>query len=252
MNYRRSLEAEEVTGLSGELVEGAEIPKTAPFGFYHLDTNDPFSDLARNLETEIFFHDYNDEPEKLEEEYGPYEPHSSFLMVMDHESLQPAGMVRLIHNSELGLKSFTDITKPPWNKSLSEVIEENNLDRFDANHVLDIALLAVDPKYRGNMVDRATKAALFHGMYAYSVQEGIQAWVTILDKRALRLMQLLGKPFSDFEGLEFGPYLGSKASKPVYCDVTTLADRVQQYDAEHGRDVYNTYILGRGLEDFVS
>ncbi len=217
-----------------------------PFGLYVVEPPDPAVELAKQVETEVFgeFFESNT-PEFMEREYGPFEQYSTFLFVVDQQTKQPAGVMRLIRNSEQGLKSVNDLEKPPWSKPLGEVMAENPMSP-DLDHTLDIATFAVLPQYRQKADPSSpVSSALYHATIAYSLEHGYTDWVAILDDKVLNgLIQPFGEPFEHYQGLGSETYLDSPASTPVYLNLQRSMDRVQQFD----QGTYDFLIKGVGLE----
>ena len=89
-----------------------------PFGVYLLWSDEPAAELARAIEREVFLEVFGNTRELLEAEYGRYEPASLFMLVIDHEKLAPAGVMRVVTGSLLN-KTLDDI-EHIWGVSVSE------------------------------------------------------------------------------------------------------------------------------------
>lgn len=61
---------------------------TTPYGLYVLSPDEPATELAREVEAQVFTEFFGNTREILDEQYGPYEPSTLFLLLMDHERRQ--------------------------------------------------------------------------------------------------------------------------------------------------------------------
>lgn len=219
----KTLSPEEESKLIDGLVEHKKRPIEKKYAVYFVDGESEAAKLGRALEVEVFGEFFNNDEELMREEYGPYEPNSKFLIVVDHENKKAAGVMRLISDSEAGLKSLNDLTKQPWSKPLDEVFSENDISRHDLPDAWDIATLAVNKDYRGKT---SVASALYHGLYKGSVEHGIKEWVAILDDKVLELLEALGLFFERYKGIGSASYLDSPNSTPVYANVEKIINNM--------------------------
>jgi hypothetical protein len=235
---------EEMRELGGRVISAAGRP-AEPFGLYTFEATAPESELARHIEREVFNEFFDNSPELLAAEYGPYEASTLFLCVLDHRRRLPAGMIRLVLPSPAGLKSLGDVDSV-WGH-LDDVLERTNLT-LEADRVWDIATLAVDSEYRGRATDGLVSLALYQGVAQLALRCNVRWVVTILDLVVLRLLQqATSHAFQGFAGLEPRPYLDSPASLPVYCDGNAYFPRLETADPS----MYEILFEGRGLEAAV-
>jgi hypothetical protein len=80
-----------------------------PFGVYVLESGDPSSALARQVERDVFLEFFGNTVDMLDAEYRAYDAASTFLCVIDHERRVTAGMIRLISPSPAGFKTLHDL-----------------------------------------------------------------------------------------------------------------------------------------------
>jgi hypothetical protein len=222
-----------------------EARPPTPYGLYRLTGDDPAAELARAVERDVFLEFFGNTPELLAREYGPFEGASHFLLVLDHETLRPAGACRLIEPSPAGNKTVEDVGRV-WGLPL--------LARDEHVHPLagaawDVATLAVGAGYRGTRTDGLISAALFQGITMFMATAGVR-WVTAtLDLVVLDLVQSrCREPFVAFPGAEPRSYLDSPLSLPVYCDGDRYRARLAQADP----GLHELLFAGVGLEDHVS
>jgi hypothetical protein len=78
---------------------------------------------------------------------------------------------------------------------------------------------------------------------------GYRWWLSILDLPVFRLIQWkLGRPFTQYDGVDAGPYLGSEASLPVWSDIDEWTARVRRED----EDLFEQVFGGNGIEAVVT
>ncbi len=231
--------------LGSRVVAEAGQP-SEPFGVYVFAADAPESELARHVEREVFYEYFNNTPELLEAEYGPYEGSTVFVCALDHRRGLPAGAIRLVLPSPAGLKSLGDV-EPVWGHRIDDVLERTNL-RLEADSAWDIATLAVDPEYRGRATDGLVSLGLYQGVAQLALRCDVKWVVTILDLVVLNLLQgVMAGPFERFVGLEPLPYLDSPASLPVYSDLDAYFARLETADPS----MYEILFGGQGLEAAV-
>ena len=156
-----ALDREGLRELGGRVVAAAGHP-SEPFGMYAFTADAPESELARHVEREVFYEFFNNTPELLEAEYGPYEASTLFLCMIDHRRRLPAGVIRLVLPSPAGLKSLGDV-EPVWGHRIDDVLEVMSLG-LDAENAWDVATLAVDSEYRGRATDGLVSLGLYQGV----------------------------------------------------------------------------------------
>jgi hypothetical protein len=240
-----ALDREELRELGGRIVAAAGRP-SEPFGVYAFAADAPESELARHVEREVFYEFFNNTPELLDAEYGPYEASTLFVCALDHRRRLPAGAIRLVLPSPAGLKSLGDV-EPVWGQRIDDVLVRTSLP-LEADRAWDVATLAVDSEYRGRATDGLVSLGLYQGVAQLALRSHVSWVVTILDLVVLDLLQrAMADPFQRFAGLEPMPYLDSPASLPVYCDLDAYFARLETADPS----MYEILFEGRGLEAAV-
>jgi hypothetical protein len=213
---------------------------------YAFAAHEPESELARHVEREVFYEFFQNTPELLAAEYGPYEDTTLFLCVLDHRRRLPAGVIRLVLPSPAGLKSLDDV-EAVWGHRLDEVLEPTGMS-FETDRVWDVATLAVDAEYRGRATDGLVSLALYQAVAQLALRCNARWVVTILDLVVLNLVQeATSHAFERFSGVEPLRYLDSPASLPVYCDLDAYFPRLETADPSMHEILYD----GRGLEPAV-
>jgi hypothetical protein len=240
-----AIDRDSLRELGGRIVAAAGQP-LQPFGVYAFAAHEPESELARHVEREVFYEFFQNTPELLAAEYGPYEDSTLFLCVLDHRRRLPAGVIRLVLPSPAGLKSLDDVDAV-WGHRLDEVLERTGMS-FETDRVWDVATLAVDAEYRGRATDGLVSLALYQAVAQLALRCNARWVVTILDLVVLSLVQeATSHAFERFSGVEPLRYLDSPASLPVYCDLDAYFPRLETADPSMHEILYD----GRGLEPAV-
>jgi hypothetical protein len=130
------------------------------FVCYPLSGTGRFADLGRTVELEVFGETFGNDRAEMEQEYGPYEDASRFFVVMDQRRRRPAGVLRVIGNSAVGLKTLRDIAGEPLRISQAEVQARHAV--ADLDRCWDVGTLAVRPEYRRSATRRRTVSLLLY------------------------------------------------------------------------------------------
>ncbi len=236
----------DLAGLADDVVVRAGRGNT-PFGLYVLDGAQPESDLARHLEQAVFYETFGNTPDLLAAEYGPYDPASFFLCVVDHHRRQAAGMIRVIRPSPLGFKSIDDLARR-WDQPFDELDARHGLG-VDLTSLWDLATLGVDREYRASSASGLVAMALYQGLNMLADRQGIRWAVAVLDLVVLDLLNdAWQRPFAPMPGIEPRRYLDSPASQPVLFDAVDYKARLALIDPTTHQILFE----GKGLESVVS
>lgn len=189
-----------------------EVPQTA-LGCYIVDGSDRYSDLARFVEGSVFLETFGNTPDDLAAEYGPYEPASQMIIVIDHEAQMPVGVLRTIHNSDAGLKSLADLERTELGVTGDQVCRELDID---PQRCVDVGTLAIAPEYRGSAGQVLPSLLLYRSLYLkYLNHPDFDHVVTIIDKKAEKNLFKLNFPFRPIRD-EYFNYIDSKKSRALY------------------------------------
>jgi hypothetical protein len=214
-----------------------------PFGAYVFTSDEPGAELGRYVERVVFLEAFGNTAEHLAEEYGPYEPSSFFICVLDHLRSLPAGVMRVLQPSPAGFKSLKDI-EPVWGEPASTIIERTGL-RLDPDRTWDVATLAVAPEYRAKATAGLVTMGLYQSLTLTARSSGIEWFVAILDMPVFRILRWkLHMIFAGYQGLAPRAYLGSVASIPAWCNVVDAERRLAAADT----DLHAILVRGIGLE----
>jgi hypothetical protein len=139
-----------------------------------------------------------------------------------------------------GLKSRHDLASH-WGYT-GPLVEDGGLE-------WDVATLAVHREYQGAAKAGAVSMSLVQGITMCLATCDVRALLMILDVVVLRHLQgSLCRPFTSIPGVASAPYLGSKSSKPVYCDVASWMTSVREKDPDLASFLYE----GTGREAMMA
>ena len=214
-----------------------------PFGAYLFRGDEPGVLLGRYVERAVFLEAFGNTAGLLAEEYGPYEPSSLFICVVDHLRMLPAGVMRILQPSPVGFKSLNDIG-PVWGEPVGTIIERTGLE-LDPDKTWDIATLAVAREYRAKATAGLVTMGLYQTLTLAARSCGIEWFVAILDMPVFRILRWkLHMIFAGYQGIGPREYLGSAASIPVWCDVVDAERRLAETDSE----LHAILVQGTGIE----
>jgi hypothetical protein len=218
-----------------------------PFGTYVFSCTDPGAELAREVERQVFLEYFGNSRELLADEYGPYEPASMFLCVIDHRRLCPAGVMRMIVPSAVGQKTLVDV-EHVWDRTAEQLFATIGVATSSAR-IWDVSTLAVAEDYRGRGTEGLISLALYQALFQSALPFDVDHFVTVLDLVVLDLIQTrMGRPLSHFAGIEPRNYLDSPSSLPVYIDIQDYARRLGESDPP----IHEILFEGTGIEEAVA
>jgi len=223
------------------------------FGVYIIDGKDPRSSLGRKVELERFDDEFGNGPDYMKKLYGEFEDFglTQLLVVVDHENLRAAGVIRLVRNTaEHGCRILNDLQLVGENGwGLSTLDEVKNRADFAAEtpeEILDIPTIAVSKDYGSKLT--AVSDALCAGVFQTSLKDGItKTWVCSLARIPYIIIQeKTGNAFYEFAGVPSAPYHGDTDTTPLWCNLDELFDMTKSNDPSR----YQKYYEGVGLEDY--
>jgi hypothetical protein len=207
-----------------------EHPLRGPgrFGCYRIPGTSRFSDVARSVECRVFHHFFGNTASVMWDAYGPYEQSSHFFLMVDLQEQRSAGTLRIIANSERGLKTLNDIKLPPLSIPERTVRAHHGIESLD--QCWDIGTLAVLKEYRGQHQDHIVGTMLYGVLHRAALQSGVDHAVTILDRHAYaQLTQMLAVPFEPIAGSAPFDYLGSSDSRAAYLYFPKVVPTVEKH-----------------------
>lgn len=251
-----ALDPERIHGLVNGLIPPEEVRGGRAYGVHVVEDGNEAADIGRYVEWTVFEEFFDNDLERMKKEYSPYDESSTFLLVLDYEKAEPMGAIRIIKPSEAGLKSLGDLVQPdsPWYTPGDTLESRYQEIGDDPDHTVDIATMAVMPDYRSNHSAQGASAALYSTCVRWSLANGFNHWVTIVDKNILDMMQSWGEPFQAFKGADWKSYIDSPASLPVHAELYSGLEKIKDFDQkmseEQGQsfDVHGLYTRGAGLE----
>jgi hypothetical protein len=245
----REFAAESIKSLMHESGDPKE-----PFGVYLINGGDPRSSLGRIVELERFEKEFGNGPEFMKQLYGEFEEvdKTKFIVVVDHNKLKPAGVIRTVKNSEqYGCRILNDMQKHGdngWGLSMSDILQRSKFAAQSPEEILDIPTIAVSEDYAGAKDLDSVSKALCAGVFQMSLNDPeVKTWVCSLARVPYILIQAYtSNCFSEFDGVPSQPYYGDTDTTPLWCNVIELADRIITEEP----DIYARYHDNVGLENY--
>ncbi len=243
--------AEHERALVRELVRRASLQRTdqqaCPFGLYWVEAESEFGLLGRTVELEVFWDQFRNDRELLAAEYGPYDHFSMYILLVDHTEECVAGVVRIIEDSHLGLKTLHEIERAEgWNRSFNEIRAYHDLD-YDRSDVWDVAGLAVRKAWRASAGGGMVSIGLYHGVVLGALLAGKRALVAALDDVVADLMIAFGSPWVRVCDLPPVEYEGSPSTSPMLVEVGILRGTLGEASS-----VGRMICYGEGFEGLLS
>lgn len=195
------------------------------FACFALESTDPFANIARQLEREVFEDSWGNDSATMKKEYGPYDESSVFFMAVDTQDKVPAGVLRMIRNSSAGLKTIVDlddsIKSPiaPTVIPVADVMRHHGID--DLDRCWDGATAAVPRRYRRKLVGMHLQVMRVVG--AAAARENIQHFVAVLDAPVFRAARhVLDLPLEPLAGTPPFTHMDAPDNQAVYAHVSSL------------------------------
>jgi hypothetical protein len=226
-----------------------ELPVTnsPPFSVHILAVNDPKAKRALELEASLFFEEFGNTSEQLAEEYGPYEHHGVVIYVVDNLNNTTAGLTRIIMpNDRVGLKTVNDIKKL-WPELYADPEVVRTL--LTGRDCWDIGTLVIAPEYQAPLAAGLVSLALYQSVARLAQRCQVDTLIALVDNIVHRMTHWkFHAPFEAIPGAMVKPYLGSKASLPVYSRISEWETRLRKVDTTLHDIIFNA----SGIEGAVS
>jgi hypothetical protein len=193
-------------------------------------------DAARSCEASVFQRAFGNTAAELEDEYGPYDDATHFVVLAD-SSDDVVATCRLIAPSPAGLKTIHDIAGAPWFVDGARALRAVGADLPTAWDITTIAVRKDRP------VTPLAWAALQHGMLQAARANSVRWAVMMLDDHVRRLLEMVGFIARPIPGTRPAPYLGSSATVPLVGDVPAMMDNQRRLNP----DAHRLMTMGIGL-----
>jgi len=195
------------------------------FACFALEGTDPFANIARQLEREVFEDSWGNDSATMQREYGPYDESSLFFLVVDTYDEVPAAALRMIRNSPAGLKTIVDLDDcrkspiAPTVIPVDEVMRHHGID--DLDRCWDGATAAIPRRYRRRLV--ATHVQLMRIMALAAMRENIQHFVAVLDAPVVKMARdVLRLPLTPLAGTPPFTHMDAPDNQAVYAHVPSV------------------------------
>lgn len=220
-----------------------EMAGERQFVVAYIPANSPYADIPRSVETTVFAKAFDQTLTEVVEDYGKYDPVSTFATVIDVSTPVPraAAALRICeYDPKLGFKDVNDLVSDPESPWLDE-IKENYFAPGEAydpatawkrmgekacghelklDDSLDIATHSSAEEYQGEHGDLNGPSMLFyHACLRYAFATNKRNLLAIFDLKPLANLQQFGEPFELYPDLKPHPYGGPGDTLPAFCRV---------------------------------
>lgn len=211
--------------LTRELLSTKTITISDRFVCFELEGTDPFADIARQVEREVFQESWGNDSLTMKKEYGPYDKSSIFFVVVDTQSEAPAGVVRMIRNSAAGLKTIVDLDDSIKSPIAPVAIPVDDVMRYhaidDLDRCWDGATAAVPRRYRRKLM--AIHMQIMRVVSAAAMRENIQHFVAVLDAPVVRAARdILGLPLVPLANTPPFTHMDAPNNQAVYAHIPSM------------------------------
>ena len=204
----------------------SDVPENHRYVAIEVNNDSKYANIGRYIERTVFEEAFGNDANEMTKEYGPYESASKFFISIDRVTEQPIGVLRIISNSQSGLKTINDVIREPFNVNLDDVIQQHNIT--DLNKVWDIGTVAILPNHLGSR--GLPTVRLYRAIYKASLERGVDYWVSIVDDDVLQMVKdHFGIPFMPLANSKTGSYLGSEKSHAVCAYVPEFFEKMGKY-----------------------
>lgn len=234
----------------------------------YIPGTDPYSDIGRSVETEVFSESFKLSKGEVVRDYGKYDEASTFVCVIDAstDEPKPVGSLRVTeHKPGLGVKDINDlVVDSPDNPWIDEIKKHHFApdEQYDpwlawerlaksmgvdlsVENTLDVASHAAVGEYRGKNAEIDSVSMLFyHACLRFALAHKKESLLAIYDLKPLANLQQFGDPFDTYDGLEPHPYGGPYDTIPAFCVIKDGMQRIRNKDAFVGSIFIDGATLG--------
>lgn len=232
--------------------EVANVPVSYRYVAVAVNGDNEFSNIGRNIERAVFDDAFGNDAEEMQKEYGPFEDASRFFISIDRQTGQPSGVLRVIRNSSVGLKTLRDSQGKPFFVDVDKAMLQPGMS--DINKIQDVGTIAVPEEHR--LREGPVSILLERAMYVDAQKSGIEALVSIIDHKPLTKLRSkwrgVGIPFDSLGDSKAGPYLGSKKSHAVHGYVPEFYEKMNRHRNSLRGHILSRFVLGDALERLVA
>jgi hypothetical protein len=214
------------------------------FACFALEGTDPFANIARQIEREVFEDSWGNDSAMMKREYGPYDDSSVFFMAVDTHERVPAGVLRMIRNSSVGLKTIVDLDDCIKSPIAPTVIRADDVMRHhgieDLDHCWDAATAAIPRKYRRRLA--ATHVQIMRIVALAAMRENIEHFVAVLDEPVVKTARdVLGLPLTPLAGTPPFTHMDAPNNQAIYAHIPTLLRLGQRRNRKVGQKIRDCF-----------
>jgi hypothetical protein len=255
--YVYDLSDSERNELTWQFLSSRKTPACNRFACFELEGTDPYANIARQVEREVFEDSWGNDSVTMKQEYGPYDESSVFFLAIDTQANRPAGVLRMIRNSPAGLKTIVDlddnIKSPiaPIAIPADEVMRHHGIE--DLDRCWDGATAAVPRQYRRKLA--AMHVEIMRVVAAAAMRENIQHFVAVLDAPVVKAARdVLGLPLAPLADTPPFTHMDAPNNQAVYAHVSSLLGIAVRRNRKVGQKIRDCFAESTlpDLEDLVA
>jgi hypothetical protein len=242
--YAYDLTASETQELTLEFLGSKCVPLGDRFVCFQIEGTDPFSNIARQVEREVFEDSWGNDPTTMKNEYGPYDESSVFFLTVDTHKNVPAGVLRMIRNSPAGLKTLVDLDNCIKSPIAPTAIPVDYAMRYhgidDLDRCWDGATAAVPRRYRCKFATiYFTKARV---VAAAALRENVQHLVAVLDAPIFKAArEVFGPSLVPLADTPPFTYMDAPNNQAVYAHVASTLAIAAKRNRKVGQKIRTCY-----------
>lgn len=230
--------------LTQEFLSKQSASRCNHFGCFAIEGTDPFANIARQVEREVFEDCWGNDSATMKNEYGPYDESSVFFVAIDIEDKVPVGVLRMIRNSPRGLKTIVDLDDAvkspiaPFTIGVEDVMRAHGIE--DLDRCWDGATAAVPRRYRRQLLPMHRQIMRVVAMAA--IRENIQHFVAVLDAPVVRgARDILGLPLAPLANTPPFTHMDAPNNQAVYAHVPSLLRIGMQRNRKVGEKIRDCF-----------
>lgn len=243
---RYDLDATEVDQLTQSLLSERvqDVPEHHRYVAVEVAGDGKYANIGRFIEETVFEEAFGNDSDEMKREYSDYESSSTFFLSIDRQTGKATGALRVIKNSENGLKSYDDAVNH-FGVLPEKAAEHPGME--DMDKVWDVGTIAVLPEHRSK--EGPVAFLLQRAMYVSALAHDVQSLIAIIDERPLLRMQSVGIPFKPLGGSEARPYLGSGKSRAVHGYIPDFEPSIDKLRKSIRGRLLASFVLGKDIFD---
>ncbi|MCW2689088.1 MAG: hypothetical protein JWR37_3978 [Mycobacterium sp.] len=223
--YVYDLSEAETNNLTQQFLSTKNVTDADRIKCFKVEGTDPFANIARQVEREVFEDSWGNDSATMKKEYGPYDESSVFFLAIDTQDKVPAGVLRMIRNSPAGLKTIVDLDDSIKSPIAPVAIPAQDVMRYhgidDLDRCWDGATAAIPRRYRRKLT--GVHVQIMRVVSTAALRENIQHFVAVLDAPVFKAARdILGLPLVPLANTPPFTHMDAPNNQAVYAHISSL------------------------------